>query len=84
MALVTVDSAQITSFIAAFGTLKTDVTTALKDFADKLAAIGSATPDPATAAAITAVIGDITAFDGTVKAADPGPVTPVAPPAGQP
>lgn len=80
LALVTVDSTQIDSVVSALASLKTDTAAALADIAAKLAAGQSTTADPATAAIIASAIADIGTLDGSIKAADPGPITPVIPP----
>ncbi len=80
MALVVVDSAQITAMRAALDTLKTDEATVLADVAAALKA-GLPTADPATAAIMTQAIADLTTADTNLKAADPGtPATAPAPP----
>ncbi|HXI40293.1 MAG TPA: hypothetical protein VNH83_09950, partial [Bryobacteraceae bacterium] len=76
---VTVDDVQIKNLVATLGALKSDTATALADIAAKLATAGNTTADPATAAAITAAIADITTLDTNIKAADPGPITQTGP-----
>lgn len=92
MNLVTVDKDQVDAVQAAVGTLtaavttfSTDQATALADIAAKISALqGSADPTTATElgnilAAIQTAQGNLQTLDANIKAADPGPITPVSP-----
>ncbi len=84
MALVVVDSTQITALVATIATLKTDEGTVLTDVAAALKAIVPQVADPATAATITQAITDLTTADTNLKAADPGTPATAPAPAGTP
>lgn len=76
MALVKVDSTQIDAVNAKLDLLTTDTSKALADIKAELDAAASATADPTAAAALSSAAAKVDALDASIKAADPGPITP--------
>lgn len=76
--LVNVDTADIQAVQNGIATLKTDTAKSLADIAAKIGAVPTA--DPATEAALQAILGDVNTLDTSIKAADPGAPLPAPAP----
>lgn len=65
--------AAIDDLKSAVSTLVADTSTALKDIADKLAALAANQSDPTVTAGINDAVAALNQLDTQIKAADPGP-----------